>query len=167
MKVLTPITPIRFKGQSVFLAGPTPRDAETKSWRPEFIERFDELIPKDLDLTLISPESETWLHDYDSQVEWEWTGIMMASIVLFWIPREILTMPAFTTNVEFGLVLGQYEIDLWHNPNKTFRNIVYGHPFDAPKTKYLDWHAERLSIPVFHTQDDMIQRTISLLKEWR
>ena len=45
---------------------------------------------------------------------------------MFWVPRVLPDMPAFTTNVEFGY---------WLHSGK----VIYGRPDDATKIKYLDW----------------------------
>lgn len=128
-------------GQSaIFLAGPTPRFDEASqqlisaSWRPEAVRIFAALgydgivyAPENHDA---SPQREL---DLLKQARWEWEALDAATVVLFWVPRVIdrslptLGMPAFTTNVEFGLHIGK-------NPAK----VVYGHPEGAPKTRYLD-----------------------------
>jgi hypothetical protein len=64
--------------------------------------------------------------DYDGQVEWEHYGLENCSRIVFWIPRDLKDMPAFTTNVEFG----RYCKD---------PRMMYGRPDDAPKNRYLDW----------------------------
>ncbi len=114
-----------FNGPSLFLAGPTPRRADVPSWRPEALQILEALkyegyvyVPE-----LSAPKSD---HDYVSQVEWEYTCLNGAKHIIFWVPRDLDTMPAFTTNVEFGYYL------------KT-GNVVYGRPDSAPKNRYLDW----------------------------
>lgn len=106
MKVVYALQPI---GTSIFLAGPTPRDEDVDTWRPEALAILEEL---GYDGTVYVPESEDWKkHDrYDDQVEWEWQALDMGAVILFWIPRDLaltkkgeMKMPAFTTNVEFGL----------------------------------------------------------------
>lgn len=114
------------KGQkSIFLAGPTPRSNEIKSWRPEaciFLEDngFDGIV--------YVPEYSSWrpLENYLTQVEWERDALSNASVIVFWIPRELPDMPGFTTNVEFGY---------WIHTGK----IIYGRPNESKKNEYLDW----------------------------
>jgi hypothetical protein len=67
-----------------------------------------------------------WLGNYEKQTEWEYHHLHRASAVVFWVPRELETMPAFTTNVEFGY---------WVKSLRCF----YGRPPGSPKTRYLDW----------------------------
>jgi hypothetical protein len=107
MKVVHALEPI---GTSIFLAGPTPRDPKVETWRPEALSILAEL---GYDGTVYVPESADWAkHDrYDDQIGWEWQALDMATVIVFWIPRDLsltengeMKMPAFTTNVEFGLL---------------------------------------------------------------
>jgi len=118
--------------KSIFLAGPTPRSLSVKSWRPEALEILEEL---NYDGQVIVPERKVKQEhiDYITQVEWENYGTENCKILVFWIPRNIETMPAFTTNVEFG----RYADSL-----RTF----YGRPDGSPKNRYLDWLYKK-----FHT----------------
>lgn len=114
------------KGQkSIFLAGPTPRNKETKSWRPEAIKKIKEL---GFDGIIYIPEYEGLQdkEDYTDQAMWEREALTEATVILFWIPRTLPDMPAFTTNVEFGY---------WIHTGK----IIYGRPDNSCKNKYLDW----------------------------
>lgn len=112
---------------SIFLAGPTPRNINVETWRKEALS-----IIKDLDYNGIVyvPEKEfdDRTFDYTNQVWWEREALYNASVIAFWIPRNINELPAFTTNVEFGYWLAK-------NSDK----VIYGRPDNAQKTKYLDW----------------------------
>ena len=70
-------------------------------------------------------EDDSWKHSYVDQIEWEQKYLEQCDVIIAWVPRDLETMPAFTTNVEFGEFL---------NSGK----IAYGRPVDAPKTRYLD-----------------------------
>ena len=111
--------------KSIFLAGPTPRGKEIASWRIEAIKKLEEL---GFDGVVYVPEYSTWIpkENYEGQARWEREALTEATIILFWIPRSLPDMPAFTTNVEFGY---------WLHSKK----VIYGRPDGAPKTKYLDW----------------------------
>ena len=111
--------------KAIFLAGPTPRDKNTTSWRNEAIKILEKL---GFDGIVYVPEYSTWKPkaDYVDQAMWERVGLSNATIIAFWIPRHLPDMPAFTTNVEFGY---------WLHSGK----VVYGRPNDAEKIKYLDW----------------------------
>lgn len=124
--------------QSIFLAGPTPRkNTTTPSWRPEALQIIEKY---GFDGTVFIPENREGVcgFEYDAQVHWEWEALNQATIILFWVPRDIEQMPAFTTNVEFGMYA--------HS-----RKIILGYPKDAPKMSYLDALATRYGVPVFHT----------------
>ena len=119
--------------QSIFLAGPTPRNSDVPSWRPEAI-----VILRNIGFsgTVFVPEHKDWeaLKHYEDQVEWEYEALTRVSVIAFWIPREIARMPAFTTNVEFGYWMAKIDHSL-----SSHRHIAYGRPDGAPKTRYLDW----------------------------
>ena len=74
------------------------------------------------------PEYSTWKpkDDYVDQAMWERIALTNATVILFWVPRKLPDMAAFTTNVEFGY---------WLHSGK----VIYGRPNDASKIKYLDW----------------------------
>ena len=111
--------------KSIFIAGPTPRDGSVKSWRTTACEKLNEL---GFDGVVYVPEYSTWKPktDYVDQAMWEREALTSATVIMFWIPRCLYDMPAFTTNVEFGY---------WLHSGK----VIYGRPDDASKIKYLDW----------------------------
>ena len=116
--------PVKNAKKSVFLAGPTPRSKDIQSWRTNACVYLQE---QDFDGIVYVPElsSGEAQFSYDNQIEWEWEALEKASIIAFWIPREITTMPAFTTNVEFGYYVRDSK-------------VAYGRPDSAEKMKYLD-----------------------------
>lgn len=143
MRVVYALEPLR---QSIFLAGPTPRSSDVESWRPEALKKLAELafvgeiyVPEASDGR---PHSE-----YDAQVHWEWEALKQASVIVFWVPREIVTMPAFTTNVEFGD---------WVKSGK----VILGAPADAPKMSYLRMLAKKYHVPCFDTLDETLQAAV-------
>lgn len=114
------------KGEkSIFLAGPTPRGENVVSWRKAACEILEEL---GFDGVVYVPEYSSWKpkESYVDQAMWEREALSDASTIVFWIPRHLPDMPAFTTNVEFGY---------WLHTGK----VLYGRPDDAEKIKYLDW----------------------------
>lgn len=135
--------------KSIFLAGPTPRGENSISWREEAIEILNNL---GFDGLVYVPEYSTWKpkEDYTDQAMWERIALTNADVILFWIPRSIPDMPAFTTNVEFGY---------WLNSNK----VIYGRPNGAPKTKYLDWLYELdYNKKPFDNIEDLLKESIEL-----
>lgn len=149
MKVIHALQPIE---RSIFLAGPTPRSLEIPTWRKDALRILDEL---GFTGTVFVPESADWAphNSYDDQVNWEWDALAQATVVVFWIPRDIKTMPGFTTNVEFGLMVG------------TRKKVVLGFPSGSPKNKYLESLAREYEIPV---RDSLVAtlETARVLTDW-
>jgi len=111
--------------KSVFLMGPTPRiESGGESWRPAMIEALEKA---GYDGVVFVPETADgkWKDDYVEQIEWEQRYLHQCDRILAWVPRDLETMPAFTTNVEFGEFIASGK-------------VIYGRPEGAPKTRYLD-----------------------------
>src|SRR6185369_16841030 len=86
----------------IFLAGPSPRGNEDYNWRPQALEILSKAgFTGNVYIPL--PRDGNWLADYDAQVEWELQYLEKASVIIFWVPRDIQNLPGFTTNVEFGM----------------------------------------------------------------
>lgn len=77
---------------------------------------------------------------------------MVSDIIISWVPRELKTMPALTTNIEFGE-------DLWTG------KILYGRPDDAEKCRYLDkrWFEITNKEP-FNSLEEILTEAINLLQ---
>ena len=138
---------------SIFMAGPTPRSPDVKSWRPDAIALF---FNCGYDGTLLIPEGDCFEAkvNYDDQVGWEEEGLKKASCIMFWIPREMKTMPALTTNDEWGT---------WKNSGK----VVLGVPFDAEKCRYQIYYANKLGIPFANTLDHAVKNAIKMAMNFR
>ena len=132
----------------IFLVGPTPRSNDVPSWRPEALKILEEAKFKG---SIYVPEDKTgkYKHSYVDQVEWEHEALDHCNIygaILAWVPRDLETMPAFTTNVEFGIYVKS-------------QSFFYGRPDGAPKNRYLDWMYKK-----FHKEDpcnnlhDLVQK---------
>ena len=142
--------------KSIFLAGPSPRSESVPSWRPEALRLLNELgfkgtvfVPEDEDgWAKYSPEAKANF-SYDHQVEWELEALHSATVVVFWVPREVETLPGFVTNVEFGLFVSR-------------RNVVLGFPPDAQKMNYLSSIAKLHFIPQHSTLEDTLHNAILL-----
>lgn len=133
--------------KSIFLAGPTPRSVDIETWRTEAIKILSELGFTGI-VYVPEKEFDDRTFDYNNQVWWEREALNSASTIVFWIPRNIKTMPAFKTNVEFGYWLSK-------NSNK----VVYGRPAESEKNRYLDWlyETETGKIPIDNLRDLLIE----------
>jgi len=131
---------------AIFLAGPTPRSADVESWRPDALRALERagfsgvvFVPEDA--------SGAFRGSYIDQVNWERDALQASDVILFWVPRELETMPAFTTNVEFGT---------WASSGK----VVLGYPTKAPKCRYLGWLADEHRVPLSHTLRNTVRAAI-------
>lgn len=143
-------------GPSVFLAGPTPdKSSPVPSWRPAAVEALAAQWAGEQPLTVLSPESRDGKRAarYEDQVDWESTARACASAILFWIPRDMRTLPGMTTNVEFGLDVAS-------------GRAVLGCPPDCPnpeRNRYLIYVARRHGVPVLTTLGDTAAAALALL----
>lgn len=135
--------------KSIFLAGPTPRDESGKAWRAEAVEALESL---GFDGTVYVPEPRdgVWKKDYDAQVEWEELCLNQADCIVFWMPRDLKSMPAFTSNIEWGR---------WETSGK----LVLGFPKEAEKMTYMNLYAEKLNIPVSDSLSATLQSAIDFI----
>ncbi|QIZ35918.1 nucleoside 2-deoxyribosyltransferase domain-containing protein [Saccharopolyspora sp. ASAGF58] len=141
---------------SVFLAGPTPKDGEVASWRPKAVELIEAAWRRPDRLTVLTPESRGNLRAerYADQFAWENDARAAATAILFWIPRDLKTLPGFTTNVEFG-----------HDVSTG--RAVLGCPPECPnpeRNRYLIHLARRYGVPVCDTLTDTIATALALVE---
>ncbi|MBV9026823.1 MAG: NUDIX domain-containing protein [Streptomycetaceae bacterium] len=89
---------------SIFLAGPSPRTADVASWRPQALNEIALQWRQPGTLVVFVPESRGGARDggYASQLTWERIQRDRADEIVYWMPREMATMPGLSTNVEFG-----------------------------------------------------------------
>nr|WP_234010651.1 nucleoside 2-deoxyribosyltransferase domain-containing protein [Streptomyces sp. SPB074] len=143
-------------GPSVFLAGPTPdRAAPVPSWRPEAARLLGEQWNGEEPLTVLSPESRDGKRadHYETQVDWETSARARASVVMFWIPRDLKLLPGYTTNVEFGL-------------DAPSGRAVLGCPPDCPapeRNRYLVYVAGCFGVPVRETLPGTVAAALAII----
>lgn len=145
--------------KSIFLAGPTPRNKEVQSWRPEALKML-ELLGYDgiVFVPELRPNDNYHSHnplsycDYDKQVMWEHNAIKMSDCVLFWIPRDLEKLPGFTTNDEWGSL-------------KSSGRVVLGAPKDAPKTRYQKYFADLYLVPHAETLAETVKNALDMVGE--
>lgn len=141
---------------SIFLVGPTPRNGAVPSWRPQALEILEKL---GFDGLVYVPERKDWKSqfDYMDQVEWEYAGISAATFIVAWVPRNLENMLGLTTNVEFGYWLAT-----------TPAKLIYGRPFAAQHTRYLDWLYNKVTNQApFDNLQSLLQSTIQRLNAIR
>lgn len=137
--------------KSIFLAGPTPRTPEVKSWRTEAL-RLLEASGYDGVVFVPEPRDGDWALSYDQQVDWEDAALNQADCIIFWVPRDLKTMPAFTTNHEHGE---------WFKSGK----VVLGAPVNAPKMPYLQHKAFQQFEPQASTLENTVKAALEMIGE--
>ncbi|KNC49767.1 NUDIX hydrolase [Thecamonas trahens ATCC 50062] len=143
---------------AIFLAGPTVRLDKTPhltSWRVEAVARLEELgFQGDVYVPEESPEmaasNVNIFEGYADQVEWEESGIARADVVVFWIPRDLVTLPGLTTNDEWGGL-------------KMSGRAMLGAPPDAPKTGYQLYYARKYGAPAFDNLSDLLAAAVAAI----
>lgn len=144
--------PVKTAEKSIFLAGPTPRKSEVPSWRPDACKYLQE---QGFDGVVYVPELSTGeaLFNYYNQIEWEWEALEKASVIVFWIPRNLQDMPAFTTNVEFGYYVRD-------------SRVLYGRPDTAVLNRYLDrlYNRHHKDRQIYNNLQALCNASVSLLK---
>ena len=135
--------------KSLYLAGPTPRDAEVPSWRPQALKLLEDF---NYDGVVFIPESQDGKRssDYEQQMDWELKAMRRSDLILFWVPAEKDTMPANTTRVELGLQV--------HSGK-----VILGIPKDAYKTRYMEKLAEKYHIVSHETLEDTVKAALTKL----
>lgn len=157
MDIKYTLDPIKNEGSSIFLAGPTLRtdsmELKVGSWRNKAVDILDAISYNG---TVYIPEFNPstgkptdWT--YERQVSWEVEALNNATIILFWIPRDLDLLPGFTTNIEFGE---------WLNSGK----IVIGAPENSEKNKYLQTRCDRLEILWYYNLLPLINAAIGKIK---
>lgn len=149
MKIHTPLKSIESVRDAIFLAGPTPRcgveyiyDCE---WRKQLIEVFQQL---GFSGDIIDPVNRSFSKgELPKQIKWEVTGLKLASVIIFWIPRS-KEHPALTTNIELGE---------WLNHPTTF----VGWPPEAEKNEYIEERCKLINKPVYHSLSELAQAVMN------
>lgn len=138
--------------KAVFLAGPSPRDEETKSWRPEALKLLEEA---GFDGYVFVPEARDGARpDFIPQMQWELDAMNSSDVIIFWIARDMAKMPALTTNNEFGI---------WSILDPA--RVYLGAPPEAPHTSYQFKFAEKHNIPSFRDLSKLVQAVVAELGE--
>jgi len=135
--------------KTIFLAGPTPRTAKVRSWRPDALLELD-WLGFDGHVFVPEPRDGDWAPDYVDQVEWEEACLIRANCILFWVPRDLRDLPGFTTNDEWGT---------WKASGK----VVWGAPANAEKVRYQEYYARKLGVPMARTLADTARAAVDLM----
>lgn len=140
--------PVSFE-KSIFLAGPTPRKSGVTSWRPEALRL---LQAAGYDGVVFVPEhrSGKWHGMYDEQLRWEEQCLNMTDCILFWVPRDMNSLPGITTADEWGT---------WKDSGKA----VLGAPPEAHNVRYQHTHADQLKVPRANSLKETIELALTMV----
>ncbi len=154
----TPNDPGPDSGEVLFLAGPTHRVNTLVSWRVEALELlesfgFDGLavVPE---FAKLDPEEKRTTIDTQDIWDWEAKWLGHATVILFWVPREMHTLPGLTTNIEFGA---------WQRSGK----VVFGAPSHAESVGYMRHWCGKLGIPQADTLPATVHKALAMLQDKR
>jgi hypothetical protein len=99
-----------------------------------------------------TPRIHSW-EDVRREVEWEDEALTRCTLIVFWVPRDLKTLPGFTTNVEFGMYLRSGK-------------IIYGRPDNAPETRYLDYFYKKITgKEPENNLHDLLKNAVQMVKE--
>jgi nucleoside 2-deoxyribosyltransferase len=134
---------------SLYLAGPTPRDPTVPSWRPEAVHLLETYA---YDGVVFLPETQDGQRHggYDQQMAWELEAMRRADVLLFWVPAQRETLPAYTTRVEFGFQVHSGKVTL-------------GMPRDAYETRYMEKLAQQYRLTSHHTLSETVTAALAKL----
>ena len=142
---------------SIFLAGPTNRNSTfNTSWRKDAVRILNE---KGYSGVVYIPEYPNDIKFDESNIQkqtyWEWEALDSAGVIVFWIPRKLPEMPAFTTNIEFGRYITK-------KPNQ----IVLGYPNNAEKMRYIELlYNKETNMNSYRTLEETLKYAIKILKD--
>jgi hypothetical protein len=139
-------------GARIFIAGPSPRsdNEHAVSWRSGAIAYLKDKFHGNVFVP--EPHDGKWQGEYENQVDWEDLCLGLADCIAFWIPRDLKTLPGFTTNVEWGR---------WESSGK----VVLGYPEDAHKMTYIVRYAKKYGVPITHTLEATMDNAIAMANE--
>jgi 8-oxo-dGTP pyrophosphatase MutT (NUDIX family) len=140
--------------RSVFLYGPSTR-GRGKSWRPHAVmellnagfTRGVIYIPEMRDGSVPTSPSEK-----AAAMAWEDRNTARSDCKLFWVPRNMRSMPGLSTNVEFGR-------------EENSGRMLFGDPPGAERNDYLRYHAERNWVPMYPTLRETARAAVDMLSD--
>ncbi len=138
--------PERFS-KSIFLAGPSPRADGDLNWRPEALRLLEEMGYDGVVFVPLPRIAGNWSPNYDHQVDWELLHLHMADVVVFWVPRDKKNLPAFTTNVEYGIFFDSGK-------------AILGYPPSAEGVRYLAHIGAQEHVPIVGTLEETLRLAV-------
>lgn len=141
---------------SIFLAGPCPREDYNNDWRNEAFKILSDLGFKGNVITPTNSRFQELRSKYGNealrqQTLWENEAMKKASALVFWVDRHIKDgFPALTTNIEFGD---------WYNKE----GVYVGFPDGADKNEYLKCRMDMAKRPYYTDLREMLTAVVQNL----
>lgn len=141
---------------SIFLAGPCPRENYEDDWRNEAVEILEKI---GFTGKIINPTNDKFAELREKykdealavQTKWEYIAMKKASAIVFWVARDIKgNHPAFTTNIEFG--------DWFDKPG-----VYCGFPDWAEKNEYLKCRLDMKKIKYWDNLEELLKHVVKKL----
>ena len=140
---------------SVYLDGPKGNIGSNEfSWRHKLIDAF---VKQGFKHVIIVPEkrgkSGRPPYGKDEFYAWENQAMQMATINMFWMPRDSTIFPGRDINDRWGY---------W----KTQKNVIIGYPTRSEEMDYQGWYAKENNITVVHHLENMVQYVSEQLNQF-
>lgn len=136
---------------TIFLAGPCPRNNYEEDWRNEAIELLEAYKFSGKVFNPTNPKYDVNDSSYLlKQTKWEVDAMDAAAIIIFWIPRSEKN-PAFTTNIELGQ---------WLN----FDKAVIGWPDGSIKNEYIQARLDLIGKERYDNLEELIRDIVFKLR---
>ena len=143
---------------SIFLAGPCPRENYDDDWRNEAFEILEKLGFTGKVITPTNADFQKLRDKYGNdalmqQTIGEYIAMKKASAIVFWVARDTKKkFPAFTTNIEFG--------DWFDKPG-----VYCGFPDWADKNDYLKCRLDMKKIKYWNNLEELLKHVVKKLEK--
>lgn len=148
----------------IFLVGPTYRDAAITQWRQDVLDHLAPYLPEEVvivipqfkDLSSSEVNPELWKNQIEWEHQWlERADVLAINLSLHWNnPDNSIGNIGPTTRFETG----------YYFAKSKEKEIVVFSPIN-PKPNNIEWvdfHAEDLNIPIYHSYSDFYQALLDL-----
>ena len=135
--------------KSIYLAGPPLGDCDALSWKSQALQILE---ASKYDGVVFVPETEDGQQriDFDQQIDWDFEAMRRSDVLVFWVAAEKDAMPAFTTQVEFGLTLNRGK-------------ALLGIPKGVDKSGYMEKIASENHVSIRYTLEELINTALNRL----
>jgi hypothetical protein len=161
MVVITvPYDPRDFERPSIFLGGAITGAPDWQSQAIQMLEPFATCFNPRRPDGFVPPNHPEYLQQYEEQVRWEHKYLLVADVVLFWMPAEALSI---TTRFEIGWWFGMNY--LLANNGKPLRPFAVGVEPGVKGETYFRITLPKINVPVHSTLQATCASAYELVKK--